>query len=535
MEYKVIFGIIGGLGLFIYGMHLLSDSLRKLSLGLLKTMLEKLTSNNVMSILVGLVATAIIQSSSATSVILIGFLNAGITQLGAALAIMVGANIGTTVTAQLIAFKFTTAAPLFVFLGAIVFFFAKKNKHKNKGLALLGFGLLFMGLSLMSSAVKPLAGNDAIRTAFMSFGDKPLLGILTGLIVTAILQSSSTTTGMIIAFALAGLLDLPSSIYLIFGTNIGTCVTAIIASFGGNLASKRLALGNTLFNIAGTVIAICMVPLYLRYIPLFSESVARQVANSHTVFNIVNTIIILPLIPFFVKLLERMIPGKDYKKQEIRYLDDNLLTTANLALSAVIKELTVMLSICQGMLEKAELCIVSYNHKLKNEITFDEESVDEMQKNITEYLVKIDKNDLPEREQRLIFAVLHSVNDIEKVADFCENIVTLSQRTFEENLKFSGNASEELERLFGKTKTLMKHTKRAVQSDDHKSAQITLTIDREINELIAQYKMNHIMRLEKGTCISESGLVFSDILTDIERINGHLCNITKGILHIGKR
>ncbi len=535
MDYKVILGIIGGLGLFIYGMHLLSDSLKKLSLSLLKTMLEKLTSDRIRSVLVGLGVTAIIQSSSATSVILIGFLNAGIIQLAAALSIMIGANIGTTITAQLIAFKFTAAAPVFVFAGAVVFFFAKKNKHKNKGLAILGFGLLFMGLAMMSSAVKPLAGNIVVRDAFTSFGSQPFLGILTGLVVTAVLQSSSTTTGMIIAFALAGLLDLPSSIYLIFGTNIGTCVTAIIASFGGNLSSKRLALGNTLFNIAGTVIAFFMVPLYLAYVPLFSESVARQVANSHTIFNILNTIIFLPLIPLFVRILEKMLPGSDYKKQEIRYLDENLLPTPHLALSAVIKELTVMLSICEEMIEKAETCVFSYNHKLKNEIIFDEESVDEMQKNITEYLVEITKNELTDRQRRLVPAILHSVNDIEKVADYCENIVMLAQRTFEENLSFSGAAREELERLFAKTRTILKHTMQAVKNDDHKSAAITLTIERESDELITQYKLNHILRLEAGTCISESGLVFSDILTDIERIDGHLCNITKGILHIGKR
>jgi phosphate:Na+ symporter len=340
---------------------------------------------------------------------------------------------------------------------------------------------------------------------------------------------------MIIAFALAGLLDLSSSIYLLFGTNIGTCATAIIASFGGNLSSKRLALGNTIFNVGGTIIGVFMVPLYLNYVPLFSESIARQVANSHTIFNIVNTILILPLIPVFVKVLEKMIPGEDYKKQEVRHLDHNLLSTPHLALSAVIKELTVMLGICEEMLEKAETCAFSYNHKLKNEITFDEESVDEMQKNITNYLVEITKNELTDRQRRLVPAILHSVNDIERVGDYCENIVTLAQRTFEENLSFSGAAKEELERLFAKTKTVLKHTIKAVKYDDHKSAHITLTIEKESDELINQYKLNHILRLEAGTCVSESGLVFSDMLTDIERINGHLCNITKGILHIGKR
>jgi phosphate:Na+ symporter len=535
MDFEIILGVIGGLGLFIYGMYLVSDSLKKLSLSLLKIMLEKLTSNRIRSTLVGIIVTAVIQSSSATSVILIGFLNSGIIQLGAALAIIIGANVGTTVTAQLIAFKFTTIAPVFVFAGAMVFFFARKDKNKNKGLALLGFGLLFLGLALMSSAVKPLANDENIRNIFITFGRQPLYGILAGLLVTAILQSSSTTTGMVIAFALAGLLDLPSSIYLIFGTNIGTCITAIIASIGGNLSSKRLALGNTLFNIVGTFIALGFAPLYLAYIPLTTNDVARQIANTHTVFNLVNTVIFLPVIPLFARLLNRILPGEDYEKKEVRYLDRNLLPTPNLAIEAVIKELSAMLGICQEMLEKARKCVISYNHKLKNEITFDEDSVDEMQKNITDYLVEITKNELTDRQRRLIPAILHSVNDLEKVGDYCEGIVTLAQRVFEDDLTFSSDATVELEKLFGKTSTLMRHTKKAIENDDHKAASITLNIEGELDELIGQYKLNHILRLEKGTCISESGLVYSDILTDIERLNNHLCNITKGILHIGKR
>jgi phosphate:Na+ symporter len=535
MDIKIILGVIGGLGLFVYGMYLVSDSLKKLSLSLLKIMLEKLTSNRVRATLVGIIVTAVIQSSSATSVILIGFLNSSIIQLGAALAIMIGANVGTTVTAQLIAFKFTTIAPVFVFAGAMVFFFAKKDKNKNKGLALLGFGLLFLGLEIMSSAVKPLANDEDMRNIFITFGHQPLYGILAGLLVTAILQSSSTTTGMVIAFALAGLLDLPSSLYLIFGTNIGTCITAVIASIGGNLSSKRLALGNTLFNIIGTFIALGFAPLYLAYIPLTTNDIARQVANTHTVFNLVNTVIFLPVIPLFARLLNRILPGEDYEKQEVRYLDKNLLPTPNLAIEAVIKELSAMLGICQEMLEKARSCVMSYNHKLKNEITFDEESVDEMQKNITDYLVEITKNELTDRQRRLIPAILHSVNDLEKVGDYCEGIVTLAQRVFEDDLTFSSDAAVELEKLFGKTGTLMRHTKKAIENDDHKAASITLTIESELDELIGQYKLNHILRLEKGTCVSESGLVYSDILTDIERLNNHLCNITKGILHIGKR
>jgi len=535
MDFDILLGLFGGLGLFIYGMHLLSDSLRKLSLGLLKTLLDKMSTNRIVSMLVGVSFTSIVQSSSATSVFLIGFLNAGIISLAAALPVVFGANIGTTITAQLIAFKLTKSALLFVFIGAFIYFFAKKDKNKNRGHAILGFGLLFLGLSVMTTAVKPLAGNEAIISLFISFGKQPFLGILTGLLVTALLQSSSTTIGMVIAFASAGLLDLPSAIYLVLGDNIGTCITAMIASIGGRYSSKRLALGHGLFNIAGTLVMLPFVPLYIHYMPMLSGDIARQIANTHTIFNIVNMAIMLPLVPVYVKILNFLVPGKDYEKKEAMHLDRNLLATPNVAIQAVVKELSVMLGICREMLDKARACTVSYNHKLKNEISFDEESVDEMQRHITEYLVDLTKQEMLEKQRRLIPALLHSVNDIEKVGDYCEDIVKVSQRIFEYNLEFSSQAKADLETLFDKTDVMMKHTGRAMENDDEDSARISLNVESEINEMIMKYRLDHIKRLEQDICTSDSGLVYSDILINIERLNSHLTNITKGILHIGKR
>ena len=535
MEIQTFLGIIGGLGLFVYGIHLLGDSLQKISHNLLKIMLEALSGQRLRSALVGTGAAAIIQSSAATSVTVTGFLNAGIIQLSAALAVVLGANLGTTVTAHIIASNLVGVAPFFVFVGALYYFFAPKIRNKNQGIALFAFGLLFIGLSMMGSAVSDLAGNDATRAFFLSLNTMPLVALPAGLFITIILRSSSTATGLIIAFALGGLLDLQAGLYLIFGVNMGGCLTTLISGIGTNPANKRLALGNVMFNIGGVLLAFALVPLYLQVLPLLSESLPRQIATAHTLFNVILLVVFLPLIPLFVRLLERIVPGEAEGKQEIRYLSEHLITTPYLALMAVIRELTVMLSLCRGMLDKAEACVVAYNHKLKNEIIFDEESVDEMQKNITHYLVEITRNDLTDRQRRLVPALLHSVNDLEKVADYCEAIVLLAQRVFEEDLSFSGTAREELERLFAKTRTMLKHTFQAVDENDAKAAQMTLTIKREIDELVAQYKLNHVTRLESGTCTNEPGLVFSDILTSIERINSHLLNITKGILHIGKR
>jgi phosphate:Na+ symporter len=501
----------------------------------LKILLDKVTSNRFKAVGLGVIVTSIIQSSSATSVLLIGFLNAGLINLASALPVIFGANIGTTVTAQLIAFKLTKSAYVFVFVGALIYLFAKKTKNRNKGSAILGFGILFLGLATMGTAVKPLAQNETVVQIFVSFGQHPILAIMIGLAVTVLLQSSSTTIGMVIAFASAGLLDLSSSIYLVLGDNIGTCVTAIIASIGGKLVSKRLAAGHVLFNIIGTIIVFPFIPLYVHYIPFLSGDLPRQIANTHTIFNVINTIIMIPCVPLFLKFLDKILPGEDYEKVGAKFLDDNILSTPNLAIKAVIKELSAMLGICQGMLEKARQCVLSYNHKLKNEISIDEESVDEMQKEITRYLVAITQNELEEKERRLIPSLLHSVNDIEKVGDYCESLVRLTQRAYENNLTFSEGAKVELEKLFDKTQALMKHTRRAIDNNDEKAARITLNIEGEIDSLIDTYKLTHIERLEEKMCISDAGLIFSDMLTDIERLNDHLCNITKGVLHIGKR
>ncbi|MBW2673643.1 MAG: Na/Pi cotransporter family protein, partial [Deltaproteobacteria bacterium] len=229
--------------------------------------------------------------------------------------------------------------------------------------------------------------------------------------------------GMIIAFASVGLLNLQASVYLLFGVEIGTCITAIIASIGGSLSSKRLALGHTLFNVTGTLIMLPLVPLYLKYIPLTSGDIARQVANSHTVFNLINALIFLPLVPLLVNLLNRVIPGRDYEKREMKHLDKNLLITPNLAIEAAIKEMVSMLGLCQEMFEKAEQCTTTYNHKIRNEIALDEDSVDEMQKDITEYLIQTTKGALSDKERNLVPSLLHSVNDLERVGDYCESIV----------------------------------------------------------------------------------------------------------------
>lgn len=535
MNLQELLGVTGGLGLFIFAMYVLNDSLNKLTNATIKTMLESLGGKRLRSALAGVAAAALTQSSTSTSVTVTGFLNAGIINLSSALAIMIGANVGTTMTAQIIAFNLAGAAPFFIFTGAVLHFMGRKSIHQNRGLAIFGFGALFLGISMMSSSISGLAEGNIIISALLSLESRPLAALLGGLVITVLLRNSSTAVGLVIAISLAGLLDLRTALILVFGINMGAGVNVIIAAIGSNPASKQLALGNILFNAIGLAAGLLLIPLYLAWLPVISESLPRQIALGHTAFNIIITLLTLPFIFRLESVLRRTIPADGEKAQEIRYLSENFLSTPYLALMAVIREITVMLSICRSMLEKAEACVMEYNHKLMNELVFEEESVDEMQKNLTAYLVDITRNELTARQQRSIPALLHSVNDLERVADYCEDIAILAQQSFEENLSFSGNARNELRRLFGKTQTMINLTMEAITANDREAASATLDLKDEIDEAIERYKMNHVTRLESGVCTSEPGLIFSDILTNIERINGHLLNITKGVLHIGKR
>ncbi len=532
---SIVMSMLFGLALFIYGMNLMSKSLKSLSVEKIKYYLEKATSNRFKSFLIGIGTTAIIQSSSATSVILIGFLNAGMLKLTNAIPAIFGANIGTTVTAQLIAFKLTKIAPWFVIAGLIINFIGKKNKTKNLGMMIFGFGLLFFGLDYMGAAIKPLKSNPIFSEFFLTFGTKPMLGILAGVAVTCIFQSSSTTIGMLIALAVSGLIDFRSSFFILLGDNIGTCITALLASIGGNRASKRLALGHLMFNVIGTLLALSMAGIYLKYIPMFSSDVARQIANAHTAFNVITAVIFIMFVPWYVKLLKKMIKGDDYSRREAEPLDKNLLDTPSLAIDAIAKKLVSMTLLCRDALEKVETLVVKFNHKIYKEVLIDEESVDEIQKDATRYIIGIMKNSLSDNEATKIPNMLHSVNDLERVGDHCENIGHVALKKYEFNQKLTEEANNDLMECFAITKEFLTLTAKAIDEDDQDAARQTLELETKMNDFVTVAKQNHITRMKNDSCSIESGLIYNDIVIHNEKICDHLKNITQGIIHVGKR
>ncbi len=304
---ELIFGIIGGLGLFIFGIKLMGLGLQKLAGSQIRRVLGKLTSNRIVGLLTGAGITSVIQSSSATTVMLVGFVNAGLMNLKQALGVTLGADIGTTITAQIIAFKLTAYALPLTGVGAGIHLFSKKKKYKHFGEAMFGFGLLFLGLNIMTSAVQPLGQSEAVKTIFVEFSHSPFLGVVIGMLVTAILQSSSVTVGLIIALASAGLLNIAGAIPLVLGANIGTCITAVLASIGTTVSARRTAFAHVLFKIAGTVIALGLLPFYYHITIRTSPDISRQVANAHTLFNLVNTIIFLPMLSFIDKVITKIV------------------------------------------------------------------------------------------------------------------------------------------------------------------------------------------------------------------------------------
>ena len=535
MTQKVIVELFLGLALFMYGMVLMTQSMKSLSLDKIKTVMGKATSNRFKSFFVGLGVTSVIQSSSATSVLVIGLINVGVLTLYQAVPIIFGANIGTTITAQLISFNITDIAPYMIIGGLLINFIAKSQKRKSLGMSLFGFGLLFYGLTVMKHAVGPLKESTMISELFLQFGNHPFLGIMIGLIVTVVLQSSTTVIGLMIALASMGLLDLKPAFFLLLGDNIGTCITAILASLHSTRSGKRLAIAHTLFNIIGATIAIFMAPLYLKYIPMMSGDISRQIANTHTIFNILNALVFLPFVPLYVKFLNKIFPGDDYVKREIKYLDKNLMDTPSLAINSAVQEMVVMAQICKDMLVKVRGFIGKFDYKKFDEIETDESSVDSLQNNITNYLAAVTRKELSEKEALLLPNLFHSVNDLERVGDHVENIAHILRRKHESRIDLSTDGQKMLDELFENVDHMLDLTIKSMKDDDHDAACESIKVEEKTNQLTKHARDVHIHWLRTGASTPEKSLLFNDTLLQLERIGDHLYNITQGVIHFGKR
>lgn len=529
---KVIIQLMGGLGLFIYGMKLMGDGLENAAGEGLKSILEKVTSNRLMGVAIGAIVTMVIQSSSATTVMVVGFVNAGLMSLAQAAGIIMGANIGTTITAQLVAFKLDQIAPIFVFIGAALVMFARAKKRREIGNIILGFGILFTGMGAMSAAMRPLASSPAFSNMLIAIGDNWFIGIIAGAAITAILQSSSATTGILIALATTGSIDIGLALPVVFGCNIGTCITAIIASVGTNKTAHKAALLHLIFNIVGTVIFLPFLGILGNMVQQFSpDDVSRQIANAHTVFNVMNTILLLPFTTYIIKFINKVIPCEDHEdKFGTKYIDDRVLETPVIAAGQVIKETIRMANKAKKNVELSMKAFFKDDEQLIQQVYENEKTINFLEASITNYLVKLAKCELSDKEKGIVASTFHIVIDIERIGDHAENIADLAVEKINKKLKYSKDAIDELNEIYEETIKALEIAVESYATHDIAKAKSIMAIEDKIDTYQRSYRDKHIQRLHEGKCNAFTGAIFLDLVSSYERIGDHATNIAESVI-----
>jgi len=528
---ELVFGLVGGLGLFIFGIHLMGTGLHKAAGDRMRKVLAALTTTPFIGMLVGLGVTSIIQSSSATTVMLVGFVNAGLMTLKQALGVIYGANIGTTVTAQLIAFKLTDYALPIIGVGMAMNLFARKKFYKNIGEFLFGFGILFLGLNVLTGSVKPFGGSESVRNAFIIFSKSPVSGVVTGMIVTAIIQSSSVTTGLVLALASVGLIDLKGAIPLILGCNIGTCVTALLASIGTTISARRTAVAHIAFNVTGVLLFLPFIPYYQNLVGITSSDVMRQCANAHTMFNVTMTLFFLPLTALLARTVEKVVPGKETVTDlGPRHLERHLLNTPVLALQAAVYEAIHTLNLVKDMIDDAIEGFMKDDIKALSKVSHGEEAVDNLRAAVTNYLVELMQRELSKEESKKIPPLLHLINDVERMGDHAENLRDLAERKIEEKLPFSQMAVSEIRQIQGEIGRMAEEAISALKTNEVREAQKVIEREMRVNLLRDELNRNHVKRLENGTCEVLSGVVFLEMVSNFEKIGDHLTNIGQAVI-----
>ncbi len=552
MDIFSILTMIGGLALFLYGMHVMGEGLSKASSGRMERILETLTSNPIKAVLLGAAVTAVIQSSSATTVMVVGFVNSGIMKLSQAIGIIMGANIGTTVTSWLLSLtgvesssfimqflKPTSFSPVLAIIGVAMIMFAKNEKKKDVGTIMIGFAVLMFGMDTMSGAVKPLADVPEF-TQFLTMFSNPILGLLAGTILTAVIQSSSASVGILQALCVTGSVTFSSALPIIMGQNIGTCVTALISSVGANKNAKRAAIVHLYFNIIGTTVFILAVYAIngIFGLPFWSEATSpADIAIVHSVFNITATIILLPFSKGLEKLAYLTIRDTEEQAQTedataVSKLDVRFLDTPGLATSQCKEVTDEMAHAAKKALFYALDLIENYDEEKAKEIEELETLVDEYEDELGTYMVKLSGKSLSERDNQTVSLMLHNIGDFERISDHALNIKAACQEMHEKQLSFSDKAKEELEVFSKAVRDIIEAAIKAFENNDSEVAVHVEPLEEVIDSLNAEVKKRHIKRLKKGKCTIELGFILSDITTSFERISDHCSNIAVSVLQL---
>jgi len=542
---EILLATLGGLGLFLFGMHLMSDALQRIAGSKLRRILEKLTTNRVVAAMAGTAITAIIQSSSATAVMTVGLVNAGLMSVQQALGIVLGANIGTTVTAQIIAFKLADVALPLVGVGMFMKILSKREKVRYWGDFLLGFGLLFFGMLVMQEGIMPLRDAPWVTDIFVQFSRIPVLGVLVGAVMTMIFQSSSATVGLVIALASTGMVDFPGAAALVLGDNIGTTITANLAAIGTSVSAKRVARAHFLFNLFGVCIVLAIFPYFVQFVDLITPGdpmqvtaagvvpyAARHVANLHTLFNVTNCLLFLPFLGALGRVASFITPGEEKPKVfRLETLAPTIFETPSFALDEARQELDYMGGEVFKMLSVAEMPLLENKETEKSleEIKKTEDIVDSLQKEINTYLAELSRNSITEKQSREVFSMLQIVSNLERIGDHCESIGKLCKRRNEFNLDFSEEGRKELSLIYHHTKMFLKTVVDAITDTPGDLMEQVQGFEPRLNAMRREMRINHMDRLKTYKCDADAGLIFIDLLTSFEKIGDHAYNIAESL------
>lgn len=531
-----VLALLGGLALFLYGMQMMSTGLEAAAGNRMKSILEKLTSNRIKGVLVGAAITAVIQSSSATTVMVVGFVNSGLMTLKQAVWVIMGANIGTTITGQLIALDIGAIAPLFAIAGVGAIMFIKSEKVHHISSIFAGLGILFMGMDMMGAAMSPLKESEAFISLMTKF-DNPLLGILVGALFTAVIQSSSASVGILQALASTGMIPLSSAVFVLFGQNIGTCITAVLASIGMKVNAKRTTVIHLLFNIIGAVLftVICLVTPYVTWIEAMTPGdPVAQIANAHTVFNIVTTLLLLPFGTHMANIAVRILPDskkaddEDLRLKYIRPFESSYaIGHSAVAVSQVRDEVNRMRDMVAKNISDSFDSLVQYDEKLRKKVSEREEYIDFLNKGISEYIVSLMASEMNMSDSRKINGYYAIISNLERIGDHAVNLAEYGDDMRKWEIDFSDTVKEELNEMKAQCIAALDNLKEVTSENVERILSQAVIIEQKTDDMRDKYFKKQMQRLKKGKCKPQSGIVFSEILTDFERMGDHALNIAQ--------
>lgn len=541
MSISNLFLVLGGLGLFFLGMKYMGEGLELAAGNKLRTLLEKITSNKYLGMLVGLVVTAVIQSSSATAAMVVGFTNAGLMELAQTVGILFGSKIGTCMTSVLLSFDMSSIVPLFIFIGVIVMMFIKKNNYKYYGQILAGFGILFYGMTMMSGALKNLntPGPDGTGMIdnILSSVNNPFIGLLMGVVITAVIQSSSASVGILMALGAAGAIGIDQAIYIVYGMNLGACMPAFLSAAGAKRNAKQVAILNMIITLFGVILLVpitMLLPISSTIENFLPGNVAAQISAAHIFFNVINMIVLMPFSNLMVKLTQKILPyheDPEKDKMAVEFIDNRILTTPPMAVLQCEKEVARMSRLVQKNYNRAMIAFFDRDADSIGKVQEREKVIDFLSKEITDYIVKLNALDLEAHDRQIVAAMYSAIQDLERIGDHAENIVEYAHTVIEDKLTFSDTATAELHDICDKCRTLMELSFAMFNAQGGSPELIERIIQMEdsVDDCKDDYKQNHIKRMDEGLCDAVAGTTFLNMLIDIERVGDHAINVAFAI------